>query len=111
MGLASLSWNAPSSWTVLYHLSFMEKFVKESTSDHKSIRRKWSASSDLETLREKERADLVEWFPVQTAKVIRQNASSPELSNKHQDIAQLVVRTCEILHVCLGCLRHCALPS
>eukprot|EP00061_Rhincodon_typus_P014057 g40845.t1 len=86
MGLASL----PSSWTVLYHLSFVEKFAKKITSDHKSIR-KWSARSVLETLQEKERADPVGLFLEQTVKVIWQNASSPELSNKHQDITRLVV--------------------
>eukprot|EP00061_Rhincodon_typus_P017798 g46662.t1 len=77
--------NAQNSWTVPYHLSFLEKFVKKNTFDHKSIRQ-WSARSVLETLREKEEMDLVEWFPVQTVKVIWQNTSSPELSNKHQDI-------------------------
>ncbi|GCC35650.1 hypothetical protein chiPu_0014137 [Chiloscyllium punctatum] len=91
MGLASLPRNALSSWTVPYHLSFVEKFMKKNTFDHKSIR-KWSARSVLETLREKERADPVEWFPEQTVKAIWQNASSPELSNKHQDVAWLVVR-------------------
>eukprot|EP00061_Rhincodon_typus_P016808 g45211.t1 len=54
MGLASLPWNAPSSWTIPYHLSFVEKFAKKHTFDHQSIR-KWSTHSVLETLREKER--------------------------------------------------------
>eukprot|EP00061_Rhincodon_typus_P004866 g23620.t1 len=40
MGLALLPGNAPSSWTVPSHLSFVEKFGKENTFDHKSIR-KW----------------------------------------------------------------------
>ncbi|XP_060685631.1 uncharacterized protein LOC132818637 [Hemiscyllium ocellatum] len=91
MGLASLPRNAPSSWTIPYHLSFVEKFLKKNTFDHKSIR-KWSARSVLETLREKESADPVEWFPEQTVKAIWQNASSPERSNKHQNMAWLVVR-------------------
>eukprot|EP00061_Rhincodon_typus_P008460 g31077.t1 len=46
----------------------------------------------LETLRESESMDPVTWFPEQTIKVIWQNASLPELSNKGQDIARLVVR-------------------
>eukprot|EP00061_Rhincodon_typus_P006827 g27868.t1 len=54
MGLASLPQNAPSSWTVLYHLSFVRKFTKKNIFDHKSIR-KWSAHSVLQTLGEKER--------------------------------------------------------
>eukprot|EP00061_Rhincodon_typus_P009485 g33034.t1 len=54
--------------------------------------RKWSARSVLETLWEKERVDPVTWFPEQIVKVIWQNASSPELSNKHQGITWLVVR-------------------
>eukprot|EP00061_Rhincodon_typus_P009700 g33389.t1 len=54
MGLASLLQNAPSSWTVLYHLSFVEKFAKKSIFDRRSIR-KWSARSVLDTLWEKER--------------------------------------------------------
>eukprot|EP00061_Rhincodon_typus_P009384 g32853.t1 len=58
MGLASLPWNAPSSWTIPYHLSFVEKFMKENTFDHKSIKQ-WSARSILETLWEKERVDFV----------------------------------------------------
>eukprot|EP00061_Rhincodon_typus_P006906 g28021.t1 len=66
-----------------------EKFAKETTSDHKSMR-KWSAGSILETLREKERVDPVTWFPEQITKVIWQNASSPKLSNKHQVITSLV---------------------
>eukprot|EP00061_Rhincodon_typus_P007967 g30159.t1 len=78
--------------TILYHLSFMEKFAKKSTFDHKFIR-KWSARSVLKTLWEKERVDPITWFPEQAVIVIWQNASLPELSNKHQDIARLVVRT------------------
>eukprot|EP00061_Rhincodon_typus_P001205 g14031.t1 len=42
MGLASLPRSAPSSWTVPYHLSFVEKFLKGNTFDHKAIRQ-WSA--------------------------------------------------------------------
>eukprot|EP00061_Rhincodon_typus_P010520 g34873.t1 len=62
MGLASLLGNTPSSWAVLYHLSFVEEFEKINTIDPKSIRQS-SARSVLETLREKERVDPVEWFP------------------------------------------------
>ncbi|XP_078412405.1 uncharacterized protein LOC144689141 [Cetorhinus maximus] len=91
MGLATLPRNAPSSWTVPYHLSLVEKFMQKNTFDHKSIRQ-WSARNVLEALRDKERVDPVGWFPEQTVKVIWQNASSPELSNKHQDVAWLVVR-------------------
>ncbi|XP_072365904.1 uncharacterized protein [Scyliorhinus torazame] len=91
MGLASLPRNAPSSWTVPYHLSFVEKFLKENTFDHKAMKQ-WSARNVLEALREKETVEDVGCFPEQTARVIWQNASSPELSNKHQDLAWLVVR-------------------
>eukprot|EP00061_Rhincodon_typus_P014580 g41681.t1 len=59
--------------------------------DHQSIR-KWSACSVLETLKEKERLNPVAWFSEQTVKVIWQNASSLELSNKHQGIAWLMER-------------------
>eukprot|EP00061_Rhincodon_typus_P004979 g23878.t1 len=62
IGLALLPWNTPSSCTVLYHLSFVEKFVKKNTIDHKSIR-KWSACSVLKTLWEKERVDLANGRP------------------------------------------------
>eukprot|EP00061_Rhincodon_typus_P013468 g39854.t1 len=86
LNAALILWNALSSWVVPYHLFFMEKFTKKNNFDHKSIR-KWSACSVLETLREKERVDPVMWFPEQTVKVIWQNASSPELVNKHPDIA------------------------
>eukprot|EP00061_Rhincodon_typus_P003050 g19158.t1 len=89
MGVASLLRNIPSSWTILYHLSFVEKFVKKNTFDHQSIT-KWSKCSSLETLREKERVDPIAWFPVQTVNVIWQNVSSPELSKEHKDIAWLV---------------------
>eukprot|EP00061_Rhincodon_typus_P011261 g36148.t1 len=58
MGLALALKNAPSSWTIPYHLSFMEKFAKKNTFDHKSIR-KWSACIVLETLWEKEWIDPV----------------------------------------------------
>ncbi|XP_067896195.1 uncharacterized protein [Heterodontus francisci] len=91
MGLVTLPRNAPSSWTVPYHLSFVEQFLQENTFDHRSIRQ-WSARNVLKALREKETGDPVGWFPEQTAKVIWRNASSPELSNKHQDVAWLVVR-------------------
>ncbi|XP_067873155.1 uncharacterized protein [Heterodontus francisci] len=91
MGLVTLSRNAPSSWTVPYHLSFVEKFLRKNTFDHQSIRQ-WAARNVLKALREKEMVDPVGWFPEQTAKVIWRNASSPELSNKHQDVAWLVVR-------------------
>ncbi|XP_067824015.1 uncharacterized protein [Heptranchias perlo] len=91
MGLATLPQNAPSSWTVLPHLSFVERFVQKNTFDHKAIS-KWSARNILETPREKEMVDPVGWFPEQTVKVIWQNISSSELSNKHRDIAWLVVR-------------------
>lgn len=36
--------------------------------------------------------DMVGWFPEQTVQTIWQNASSPELTNKHQDLAWLAVR-------------------
>eukprot|EP00061_Rhincodon_typus_P018254 g47354.t1 len=112
MGLALLPWNTPSSWTVPYHLSFVEKLVKRNIFDHKAIRR-WSARSIFGTLRVNERVDPVGWFPTQTAKVIWQNASSPELSNKHQDIAWLVVRRAlpvrSFMHA--RTLRHRTLPS
>eukprot|EP00061_Rhincodon_typus_P007316 g28901.t1 len=81
MGLASLPRNTPSGWTVPYCLSFVEKFTKKKAFEPQSIR-KLSARSILETLREKETMDPVMWFPEQTVKVIWQNASSPELSNK-----------------------------
>eukprot|EP00061_Rhincodon_typus_P005758 g25650.t1 len=89
LGLASLLLDAPSSWTVPYHLPFREKFAKKKTFDHWSIR-KWSALGVLETLQVKDRADPVGLFREQAAKIIWQNASSSELSNKHQDIAWLV---------------------
>eukprot|EP00061_Rhincodon_typus_P017595 g46356.t1 len=73
---ALLPWNAPS-------------VAKRNSFDHKSIR-KWSAHSVLETLCEKDRVDSVRLLPEQTVKVIWQNASSPELSDKHQDVAWLV---------------------
>eukprot|EP00061_Rhincodon_typus_P004750 g23343.t1 len=38
MGLASLPWTIPSSWTILCHLSFVEKFAKKNTFDRKSIK-------------------------------------------------------------------------
>eukprot|EP00061_Rhincodon_typus_P008221 g30644.t1 len=72
-----------------YHMSLVEKFVKENTFDNKSIRT-GSTHSVLKTLQEKERVDLVDWFPEQTVKVIWQNASSPELSSKHLDIAWIM---------------------
>eukprot|EP00061_Rhincodon_typus_P013400 g39748.t1 len=57
--------------------------------DHKFIR-KWSALSILKTLWAKERVNPVMWFPEQIAKVIWQNASSPELSNEYQEVAWLL---------------------
>eukprot|EP00061_Rhincodon_typus_P018427 g47595.t1 len=99
MALASLLWNAPSSWTIPYCLSFVEKFAKKNTFDHKSIR-KWSVHSILETLWEKERVYPVGLFPEQTVKVIWQNDSSPELSNKHQDIAWLVSKVLTLIEGC-----------
>ena len=54
--------------------------------------KQWSARNVLEALREKEMVDPVGWFPEQTVSIIWQNASSSELSNKHQDLAWLVVR-------------------
>eukprot|EP00061_Rhincodon_typus_P015494 g43203.t1 len=89
IGLALLLWNAPNSWTFPYHLSFTKKFAKKSICDHQSVR-KWSARNVLETLWKKERVNPVRMFPEQTVKIIWQNASSPELSNRHQDIAWLV---------------------
>ncbi|XP_078075400.1 uncharacterized protein LOC144497833 [Mustelus asterias] len=91
MGLATLPRNAPSSWTVPQHLSFVEKFFRKHTFDHMAIKQ-WSARNVLEALREKETADPVGWLPERTVNVIWQNASSPELTNKHQDLAWLVVR-------------------
>eukprot|EP00061_Rhincodon_typus_P009336 g32764.t1 len=38
IGLASLPRNTASSWTVPYHLFFVEKFVKRNTFDHMFIR-------------------------------------------------------------------------
>eukprot|EP00061_Rhincodon_typus_P011901 g37267.t1 len=46
------------SQTILYHLTFMEKFAKKNTFDHKSIRN-WSAHGVHETLLEKESLDLL----------------------------------------------------
>eukprot|EP00061_Rhincodon_typus_P014535 g41606.t1 len=91
ISLTSLLWNAPSSWSIPYHLSFVEKFTKKSIFDHRSIR-KWSARSTLKILWEKETVDPVVWFPEQTVKAIWRNASSLELSNKHQDNTWLVAR-------------------
>eukprot|EP00061_Rhincodon_typus_P008724 g31591.t1 len=91
-GLALLPWDAPSCETVPAYLSFLEKFAKKNTFDHQSIR-KWSEYSVLETLRGKERVGPIAWFPEQTVKVIWQNALSPELCNKHQDITWLVLRS------------------
>eukprot|EP00061_Rhincodon_typus_P014195 g41073.t1 len=81
----------PSSKTVPYYKSFVEKFAKKNTFGQKSIK-KWSIRSVLKTLRKKERLDPVGLFPEQTVKVIWQNASLPELSNKHHATAWLVVR-------------------
>ena len=91
MGLATPPQNAPSSWTIPQLLSFVEKLFQKHTFDHMAIKQ-WSARNVLEALREKEMADPVGWFPEQTVSVIWQNASSPELSNKQQDLAWLVVR-------------------
>eukprot|EP00061_Rhincodon_typus_P006461 g27125.t1 len=77
------------AWAIPYHLSFVEKFAMKNTFDHKSIRKR-SAHRILGSLQEKEKVDPVGLFPEQTVKVIRQNVSSPELSNKHQDITWLV---------------------
>eukprot|EP00061_Rhincodon_typus_P013422 g39790.t1 len=77
-----------------------EKFAKKNIFDNKSIR-KWSARSILEPLREVERVDAVTWFPEQTVKAIWQNASPPELSNKHQDIAWRAVRTALPMTSCM----------
>eukprot|EP00061_Rhincodon_typus_P008525 g31215.t1 len=99
MGLASLPGNTPSSWTVPYQLSFVEKFDKIITSDRKSIR-KWSAHNVLKNLREKEKVDPATWFPKQTVQVTRQNASSPEHSNRHQDITWLVNKELTLTECC-----------
>ena len=74
MVLATLPWNAPSSWTVPQHLSFVEKFFRKHTFDHMAIKQ-WSATNVLEALRENEMADPVGWFPEQTVSAIWQNAS------------------------------------
>eukprot|EP00061_Rhincodon_typus_P016892 g45343.t1 len=62
--------------------------------------KKWSVCLVLETLQEKETVSPVAWFPEQTVKAIGQNASSPELSNKHQDSTWLVVRRAVVVRTC-----------
>eukprot|EP00061_Rhincodon_typus_P012337 g38006.t1 len=47
---ASLPQNTPTRWTVPYHLSFVEKFVKKNTFDHKAIR-KWAARVFIQHIR------------------------------------------------------------
>eukprot|EP00061_Rhincodon_typus_P011440 g36451.t1 len=75
------------------------KFAKKNTFDYKS-NRKWSAHSILEKLRKKEMVDPIAWFPKQTVKVIWKNVSSPELSNKHQDIAWLLNNKLTLTECC-----------
>ncbi|XP_067865005.1 uncharacterized protein [Heterodontus francisci] len=58
MDLVTLPQNAPSSWTVPYHLSVVEQFLHRNTFDHRSIRQ-WSARNVLKALREKEMVDSV----------------------------------------------------
>eukprot|EP00061_Rhincodon_typus_P011617 g36771.t1 len=72
-----------------------KKLAKKNTFDHKAIR-KWSTRSVLETLKEK--VDPVGWLP-------GQNASSPALSNNHQDITWLVVCTSTVKLQCREYLR------
>eukprot|EP00061_Rhincodon_typus_P016697 g45048.t1 len=91
IGLASLLWNTPSSWTIPYHLSFVEEFVRKNTFDHKSIKQ-GSAHSILETLREKERVDLVEWFPVQIAKVLKELTPTACCRLAHSKVQDYVLR-------------------
>ncbi|XP_051883129.1 uncharacterized protein LOC127576594 [Pristis pectinata] len=91
MGLAPWPHGVPVSWTLPRYLSFLEKFFRTNSLDHKSIR-KWSAQNILQTLQEKDSIDTLGWFPEQTVQTIWQNASSPELTNKHQDLAWLAVR-------------------
>ncbi|XP_055522288.1 uncharacterized protein LOC129716441 [Leucoraja erinacea] len=70
------------------HLSFVERFFRTNTFDHKSIR-KWSTWKVLVTLQGNVSMDPVAWFPEQTAQLVWQNVSSPQLTNKHQDLAWL----------------------
>ncbi|XP_067871162.1 histone H2B 1/2-like [Heterodontus francisci] len=49
MGLVTLPRNALCSWDVLYQLSFVEQFLRESTFDHWSIRQ-WDAHRDKHQL-------------------------------------------------------------
>eukprot|EP00061_Rhincodon_typus_P012682 g38573.t1 len=72
--------------------SVLSALCEEICKEKHKITRKWSAHSILEILWERERVDPVELFPEETVKVIWQDASLPELSNKHQDITWLVVR-------------------
>eukprot|EP00061_Rhincodon_typus_P004695 g23212.t1 len=51
------------------------------------------------------------WFSEQTVKIIWQNASLPELSDKRQDVAWLKGTARQILHVCPVSVRHRTLPS
>ncbi|XP_078403064.1 uncharacterized protein LOC144683679 [Cetorhinus maximus] len=69
MGLATLPRNAPSSWTVPYHLSLVEKFMQKNTFDHGSIGR-WSARGVLEALGDGGGVDPVGWFPERTVGVV-----------------------------------------
>ncbi|XP_072103315.1 uncharacterized protein [Mobula birostris] len=91
MGLAPLPRNAPVSWSLPAYLSYVAKFFQENAFDHRAIRQ-WSARSVLQALQEKDVMDTVGWFPEQTVQFIWQNASLPDLTNRHQDLAWLAVR-------------------
>ena len=91
MGLAQMPRNVPVSWSLPPHLSSVERFFRTNTFDHMSIGQ-WSAQNVLQALQGKDSMDPVAWFPEQTAQLVWQNASSPELTNKHQDLAWLAVR-------------------
>ncbi|XP_062894504.1 uncharacterized protein LOC134340861 [Mobula hypostoma] len=91
MGLAPLPRNTPVSWSLPPYLSFVEKFFKTNAFDHRAIRQ-WSARNVLQALQEKDVMDTVGWFPEQTVQFIWQNASSPDLTNRHKDLAWLAAR-------------------
>ncbi|XP_078271722.1 uncharacterized protein LOC144602450 [Rhinoraja longicauda] len=91
MGLAQMPRNVPVSWTLPNHLSFVDRFFRTNTFDHKSIGQ-WSARNVLQALQGNDSMDPVAWFPERTAQLVWQNASSPVLTNKHQDLAWLAVR-------------------
>ena len=91
MGLAPFPRNTPVSWSLPPYLSSVERFFQVNTFDHRAIRQ-WSARTVLQALKEKDAMDTVGRFPEQTVQFIWQNASSPDLTNRHQDLAWLAVR-------------------